>query len=228
MPPEHRESEGRLLFCPFCRECFEGATVCPEHDLALVPFTDLPRQAHEREVRWDEPVAPWEVRFGRLEIALGIVLAFVGFFAVPLVTGTFDDRPIVWTALEAGTSRAPNLWTVPFVAALFAVFLHRRRTPQHMRGARLAGIMLSVAPVASLAYSLRNIERGTEDLHGALVLEWGPAVWVVVASSALLLVGSLRFGGRVAPPAPPHGSEPADAAPRIDTGRAAKPRSRRR
>ena len=43
--PEGRGGEARpLLFCPFCRECFEGEAQCPEHELALVRFEDLPRE----------------------------------------------------------------------------------------------------------------------------------------------------------------------------------------
>ena len=34
-------SSTAVLFCPFCRESFEGETHCPEHELALVPFDRL-------------------------------------------------------------------------------------------------------------------------------------------------------------------------------------------
>lgn len=221
MPPE---PDPRVLFCPFCRECYEGARVCPEHELALVPFQDLPRQAHERVIRWDERVSPWELRLGRLELALGVALALVGFFALPLVSGSFDDRPIAWTALEVATSRAPNLWTVPFAAVLFGVFLYRRRTPLQMRGARLAGIALALMPGLSLGYSLWNIERAVAATHGAVALGPAAGTWLVAGSSLLLLVGSLRFGGTIDPEQAPLGAEPSESARRIVTERKAKKR----
>ena len=205
------DQDGGVLFCPFCRECFEGVRVCPEHELTLVPFQSLPRQAHEREVRWDEAVMPWEVRFGRLEIVLGVVALLVGFAALPLVEGSFDDQRIAWTALEIATSRAPNLWTVPFAAALFVVFLFRRRTPLEMRGARLAGVALALMPAISIGYSLWNIQRAVGQAHGAVALSPAMGAWVVGAACVLLLVGSARFGavgaGR-AEEALPHGAEP--------------------
>jgi hypothetical protein len=202
--------ELRLLFCPFCRECYEGETHCPEHELELVEFAALPRQAHERAVDWDEPVAAWDLRFGRLEIVLGVVAALVGFFVLPMAVGRFDDEPVSWTALQIATSRAPNLWTVPFVAALFAVFLYRRRTPLQMRGSRLAGIVLSLMPGASLAYSLWNVQRGVARSHGAIALDWGAGVWVMAAASVFLLVGSVRFGAVDLDASLPHGASPDD------------------
>lgn len=215
------ESDGdRLLFCPFCRECYEGKRQCPEHELDLVEFQALPRQGHEDEVRWDEALAPWDLRFGRLEMILGVIAALVGFFALPLVTGSFDDRPIAWTALEVASRPAPNLWTVPFVAGFFVVFLYRRRTPQQMRSARIAGVALSLMPLVSLAYSLWNIQRGVEARHGGIALEWGSGVWVMAAASLLLLVGSLRFGRLRTSERLPHGAAP-EPSPEaaIETGR---------
>ncbi len=229
MPNGSEPSEPRLLFCPFCRECYEGETHCPEHELELVEFAALPRQAHEREVRWDEPVAPWDVRFGRLEIALGVVAAALGFFALPMAIGSFDDQPVSWTALAIASSRAPNLWTVPFVAGLFVVFLYRRRTPVQMRGARLAGVLLSLMPLVALGYSLWNVQRGVRDTHGALALDWGPGVWVIGAASALFLVGSLRFGAVRAEASLPHGAVPDDHDAHIEPERPlSKKRKRRR
>lgn len=212
------ETDVDVLFCPFCRECYEGEKVCPEHELALVPFQQLPRQAHERALRWDEPVAPWEMRFGRLELVIGATLALVGFFGLPLMSGRFDDAPVAWTALELATSRAPNLWTVPFAAVLFGVFLYRRRTPLEMRGARLAGTVLAVMPAISLAYSLWNVQRAVEEMHGALALSFDLGAWCIGVASAFLLVGSLRFGAFGAG-AQPHGAAPDPDEARIETDR---------
>ncbi len=208
MPMDDESAEPRLLFCPFCRECYEGEEECPEHGLALVEFAQLPRQAHERAVRWDEPVTPWDLRFGRLELVLGVIASLVGFFALPLAVGTIDEQPIAQTAMQMASSRAPNLWTVPFVAGLFVVFLYRRRTPIQMRGARLAGVVLALMPAVSLGYSLWNVGRGVARAHGGIALEWGSAVWVIAAASVLLLIGSVRFGSFRLEEGLPHGAEP--------------------
>ena len=85
--PEPIESDGRILFCPFCRECYEGERVCPVHELDLVEFQDLPRQAHETDLpAWDEPVLPWDIRFGRGALALGALLLLVAFFLNLLIS----------------------------------------------------------------------------------------------------------------------------------------------
>src|SRR5690606_20977617 len=158
----------------------------------------------------------------------GLVVAFA---FLPLVEGAFDDRPIAWTALEVAAGRAPNLWTVPFAAALFVVFLFRRRTPLEMRGARLAGIALALMPAISIGYSLWHIRRAVGQAHGAIAL--GPALgaWVIGAACLLLLLGSARFGavgaGR-AEEALPHGAEPEvdEGAPRIEPERQPKKRKK--
>lgn len=211
--------DSRVLFCPFCRECYEGEEVCPEHELELVPFQELPRQAHERAVRWDEAVALWDHRFGRLELALGTCAALLGFFALPFVSGSYDGEPIAWTAFEIATSRAPNLWTVPFAAALFVVFLYRRRSPLQMRGARLAAIVLSLMPAISVGYSLSNIARAVNAAHGAIALGPAAGAWLGAGSSLLLLVGSIRFGGSLPrQEALPHGATAdAETSHRIET-----------
>lgn len=221
-------SGARLLFCPFCRECYEDRTHCPEHELELVDFQDLPRQAHERAVGWEDAVVPWEIRFGRLELMLGVAAALIGFFALPLVVGSFDDRAISWTASEIAMQRARNLWAVPFVAAMFVVFLYRRRTPLSMRGARLAGVVLALMPAVSLGYSLWQVHRGVMATQGAVAAGWGAGVWVIGAASALFLVGALRFGSMPGEPGLPHGAAADDEPARIDAERAPQKRKRKR
>src|SRR4051812_41261443 len=71
-----------ILFCPFCRECFEGESRCPEHDLGLVPFDQLARTAEDLAAdipREDEDVSVFDGRFGRGIVALGTALFFVSF-----------------------------------------------------------------------------------------------------------------------------------------------------
>jgi hypothetical protein len=220
------DADAPLLFCPFCRECFEGEKQCPEHELALVPFHELPRQAHERGLPgWDEPVVPWDVRFGRGFLGLGVAIALVGFFC-PVVIGTYDDRPHVWSGFEMANGPARNLWTVPVVAALFVVFLYRRRTPRQMRGSRLAGIVLALMPAISLAYSLYHVHQGALATHGAVGVSFAFGAYVIAACTPFLLIGSLRFGAMPREHAP-HGSTP-DEEPRIAHDRPRKKGRRRR
>jgi hypothetical protein len=221
--------DDRLLFCPFCRECYEGRSHCPEHELELVEFQALPRQQHERQVRWDEPFTPWDLRFGRLEIVLGVVASLVGFFALPFVEGSFDERPIAWTALEVAARPAKNLWTVPVVATFFFVLLLRRRTPLQLRAARLAGVLAALMPLVSLGYSLWNVQRGVEARYGAVALDWGAGAWVMGAGALLFLVGSARLGRLPTDERMPHGAAPGDAAPGDGGARIeAEPRPRKR
>jgi hypothetical protein len=221
----HRGGEDRLLFCPFCRECYEGRTQCPEHELTLVEFQALPRQEHEQQVRWDDPLTPWDLRFGRLEMVLGIIASLVGFFALPFVVGSFDDQPIAWTALEVAARPAKNLWTVPAVAVFFLAMLVRRRTPLQMRSARLAGVLAALMPLVSLGYSLWNVERGVEARHGAVALEWGSGAWVMGIAALAFLMGSVRFGRLPQRDTLPHGAAPTDGTARIE---ADAPRGRKR
>lgn len=207
-PEKAPEADGRLLFCPFCRECYEGETECPVHELELVEFQDLPRQQHEHDLPgWEEPVDPWDVRFGRGWLALGALALVVGFF-LPLATGTFEDTTTTWTGYQLAIGRAGNLWTVPFVAAMFVYFLLRRRTPIQMMGSRLVALVLSVAPLLSLGYSIMKMRQGVARAHGALGLDYEPGVVVIAAGCLLLLVGSLRFGVLPSSEIAPHGSSP--------------------
>lgn len=201
-------SSGPVLFCPFCREAFEGETHCPEHELLLVDFERLPKQKHERVLpALDEAVSLFEWRFGRAEMAAGALALLAGFALAPLADAHFEARePVAWTAMHMAMGPARNLWTVAFAAVLFLVFLARRRTPLQMRGARLAGILLALMPAISLGYSLRNVFRGADATHGALRLELSWGLWPMLAAIVLLLVGSVRFGSM--PHARPHEDEP--------------------
>jgi hypothetical protein len=205
-----------LLFCPFCRECYEGQTECPEHELALVPFHKLPREEDpEAPPPYDQRLGPFDPRFGRGLIMGGIVLSLVGFL-MPLLQLATSTQSREWSGLEIAASRAPNLWTIPFVAATFAWFLARRRTPIAMQGARLAGVVVALAPLVSLAYTLVRIHIHVAHLVErtgramSVSLEYG--VVVIALGALLLFVGSLRFGVLPAPRGAPFG-EPDGSSP---------------
>jgi hypothetical protein len=228
---ERMADDDRVLFCPFCRESYEGKTQCPEHELALVEFAALPKQSHERQLPgWDEPIPLTDLRFGRAWMVAGCALAVIGFF-LELAGGTIDTQQVSFSGFEAATGRAPNLWTVPFAAAMYVAFLYRRKTPAQMRGARLAGTLLAIMPFVSVIYSAWNVQRGAEAAHGAVELSWGIGCYMMAASSVLFAIGALRFGAMPGGYSTPHGSEPEEEPALIepDADDAPKrPRRRRR
>lgn len=214
--PESSSNDAKLLFCPFCRECYEGETVCPVHELPLVDFVDLPKQSHERQVGdWEEDLDPWDIRFGRGWIALGAALVAAGFF-MPFASATVEDQSVAWSGLDLALGPARSMWTVPFVAVLFVWLLLRRRTILQMLGARLVAFLLAFMPVISCAYAMVHMWRGIERMHGAGLLEWGYGIVVMAIGSALLAIGGLRFG--VVPrEALPHGAAPDEREPAVGT-----------
>ena len=204
----------KLLFCPFCRECFEDTDRCPDHDLVLVPFEALPMPPREQED--DAPVPILDPKRGRAELivaALGLLGGFVApLVTVSAVTASGATRVQTFTALAAAAERAPNLWAIPVAGALFASFVARRRTPIQMRGARLAALMVAVAPIVSIVYSVRRMMTAASLEQGVSVSVEGGA-YVVVIASIVAIVGSVRFGGALrahgtAPSSPDTGVSP--------------------
>lgn len=187
-----------LRFCPFCRECFEDETQCPEHELALVPFDALPREDDPDALpSYEEKVAPLDLRFGRGIVMGGIALTLIG-FAAPVLEVVTSSQARAFSGLEAATLRAPSLWTVPFVALMFVWILARRRTPLAMLGARLVALLCAVAPLVSLLYTALKVEQGARQFveqsgqSMTVSLAWG--AWVIGAGAVLLLIGSARLG----------------------------------
>lgn len=200
---------GKVQFCPFCRECFEDIERCPEHDLPLVSFEAI--AATPRERADDEPVPMLDPGRGRAELVVAAIGLLAG-FAMPFVTVRAFGRSQAFTGLAAAAERAPNLWAVPVAGALLGSFVLRRRTPIQMRGARLAAIVIALAPIVSVIYSVRRILFAASLESGITVdVEVGP--WVVGASGVLAIVGAVRFGGRLRaslrPPSSPDTGEPA-------------------
>lgn len=202
-PPQRGPmADGKLLFCPFCRECYEGETRCPEHDLPLVEFAALPKAAHEVYEGDDDPVHMLEVGRGRLLLAVASLGLLVGFL-VPFIQVSHAGQTEAFTGLAAATRSAANLWSIPIAGAFFGSLLLRRRTPRQMRSARLASAFVAFVPVVSLAYSLRRVVMAAA-IEGQIEVSFRAGVYVVFVSSVVALAGSLRFGG----PPSEHGSAP--------------------
>jgi hypothetical protein len=203
----------KVLFCPFCGEAFEERTHCPEHELALLPWADLPRP--ERELPEHEALPWYSPRMGRLGVAASAVLMLFAFVALPV--GRVDGAVHMGgSMLRLALRGTPRLWLVPAAAAAVLMILYRRRSPLAMRSARLAvGLVGSVPLPAALStwFAARRAvallaERTREDL----VLQVGAGLYVIgIATLALLAVcARLGVGPRLAARAA-HG--------RIDSGR---------
>jgi hypothetical protein len=205
--PASSAGEPALLFCPFCRECFEAEARCPDHDLPLVPFDRLPPSAVEGQQEDDAPVGMLEWRRGRAELLVA-GLALLASFVLPWVEVRAAGLVQEFTALSAAAQRVPNLWAVPVAGAFFVSLVLRRRTPLQMRAARVAALVAAAAPMISTVYSLRRVHQAAALEAGVEVaVRWG--AWVTVGAALLGAVGALRFGGALrahgSPPSSPEG-----------------------
>lgn len=172
-----------ILFCPYCRDAFEGRTDCPEHELALVPIDRLPRanRSTHRAAFFADP------RFGRGPVLLGAALTVVGFFLPFVRTSTLEA-----SALQVAIDGALNLWLTPLAAlATFAV-LWVRRERESMWSARLAVLGLAVAGILPILYTARRITlmAGTSRTE----VEWLAGGLVMVVGLVVVGLGSTRFG----------------------------------
>lgn len=193
--------DARILFCPFCRECFEGEARCPEHDLALVAFEDLPRTIEDlaSEIpRDDEDISAFDHRFGRGFVVAGAVLFLIS-FAMTFVDIAVQGDRTGFSGFEAASGRAPNLWTVPFVGALLIAILARRRSLAKMRGARLSVMLLGLAPLFAIGYSYFRVVEGAameSARTGVHAMDVSPGLGVFVAALGTFVVayGARKLG----------------------------------
>jgi hypothetical protein len=200
MPDTNESNDGRILFCPFCRECFEapfegGVARCPEHELPLVEFEKLPKTAEDLEAeipRDDQDVSVFDGRFGRGFVAAGAA-GFLVSFSMTFVDIAAAGDVRGFTSFEAASARAPNLWTVPFVAALLVAILSRRRSLARMRSARLSVLLLGFAPLFAMGYSYLRVLEGAAHAT-AMQVSPGVGVWFAAASTLLVVYGSRRLG----------------------------------
>jgi hypothetical protein len=198
--PDHDSNDGRLLFCPFCRECFEGpfeggVARCPEHDLALVEFDHLPKTAEDLAAeipRDDQDVSAFDGRFGRGLVAIGAG-GFLVSFSMTFVDIVAGGTVRGFSGFEAASGRAPNLWTVPFVAALLIAILSRRRSLARMRSARLSVLLLGFAPLFAIGYSYLHVLEGAAHAS-AMQVSPGAGVWAAAIATLFVAYGSRRLG----------------------------------
>lgn len=224
-------SAGAILFCPFCRECFEGLATCPDHDLALVPFEALPKVKQEVAPLQDtDLVSPIEFRYGRGIVALGALIVLGGFL-LPLgyLVGT---EIIEITPYWLASARKPSMWGVPIVAAFVLVILGQRRTLARMRAVRVAIMLLGAFILISLGsaiYGLYFAAAHQPDGNEPMQAELGTATYVIALGALLVMFGGYRLGVLKVDAHLPHGAGPDEEGPGIRTEAADRaPKSKRK
>ena len=195
MPQAQESSEpAEILFCPFCRDGFEGRTECPEHELMLIAIDDLPPTSGRT---LDGVTFFADPRLGRGGVLLGAALVLLGFLA-PFVhrsggalTGERHYN-LAASALEVAIDGAGNLWFTPGAAVALLWILWRRRRRSAMRAARVAVFGLAVGGGLPLIYTTRRIGlmAGAE----AVQVEWLWGLWLMVAGLLLVAFSSRGFG----------------------------------
>lgn len=173
-------------FCPYCHEGFEGRSECPEHELTLIPFHELPRRADRL---LDEVAFFVDPRLGRSAPLLGAALVFIGFVA-PFVRSSGLEA----SALEVAIDGAGNLWLTPGAVIVLLWILWQRRRRDTMRAARVAVLGLALGGLLPLIYTCRRIGIVAEG-RGATV-DWRVGLWLMVAGLLVAAFGSRRFGDR--------------------------------
>jgi hypothetical protein len=187
----------QVLFCPFCREAFEGDQRCPEHELDLVTWTELPRAVPQLT---DDYALPWpSPRLGRGWVAGGAALLLVAFIALPLA-GVEGALRMGGTVLMLAIASTPKLWLVPAAAWAQLAILYRRRTPAGMRGARLAVALVSCVPLLAAAMTWFDASAAIEliEQRRQVQLHLRPAAgsYVLAAAALTMLWGAFRLGTR--------------------------------
>jgi hypothetical protein len=183
-----------VLFCPFCREAFEGAALCPDHDIELIAFDKLP-QAPRPLPAPDETLEVTEFRFGRGLVALGALMTLAGFVGPFAVLEGVETT--VWTSSALASSALPSLWTVPIVAGVAIWLLVLRRTLERMRGARLVLPFFALFIPIVVAIDYIKLEKWAEKQGSTLypivvTPSWGAILQVVGA--CVVMIAGFRLG----------------------------------
>jgi hypothetical protein len=189
-------AEHQVLFCPFCRESFEGLERCPEHELSLVPFSKLAPDPSEirrlSQVDEDQLLGPFELRFGRAYVALG---ALANLLALPLELIRLPSGKSYSTVFVAAAR--PALWTLALVTFTLLFVLQRRRTVRALRGMRVLVPLLACVSPATVLWELQRLRGGAAAwLTRGEPFELGPALYVALAGAVLTAFGGARLGVR--------------------------------
>lgn len=184
-----------MLFCPFCREPFDGVAECPDHGLALVTLEALARADAKRIPDEHARLASHDLRFGRGIVVVGAALTWLSLW-LPVVRDGFRDGATT-TGFALWSLRADYLAVVPGAAfvALFTVFI--RTTRAQLQRVRVAlGVALALAFV-SVAMAFRHVLAYAHDAQAAGEMgevSAGSGVYVAVGGLLVLAYGVHRLG----------------------------------
>jgi hypothetical protein len=209
-----------VLFCPFCREAYEGLRDCPEHDLPLVPFDRLTGTGTESDDDGtpgdDEPLDAFDLRFGRGLVGFGCLLFVVGFLCPLAVIEVGDRGTMLVTGPSVAVTHAPSLWTLPLCGMGGLWLLGWRRTPRQMRSVRVVVPLLVVAVALATWVALRRADRWAMllgDLAGGMLTARASVAWgvgVLALGAVLVLAGAARLGVVPRREVHPHGAGPGE------------------
>jgi hypothetical protein len=189
-------SRDSVLFCPFCGDGFEGLSHCPDHELPLVPWQQLPRAKRsdppDIDLAWHSP------RLGRGWLASDALLTWIAFASLPL-GHALGSASMGGTMLQLALHGAHKLWLVPAASTTLLLMLRRRRSPQALRAARIAALFtVLIAPLCVLWtwYGVREAVAVLAQRNGqALVPVLGSGAYLVLLATLPGLLGALRLGG---------------------------------
>jgi hypothetical protein len=190
-------SDSPILFCPFCREAYEGPLRCPSCDVELVGLRELGELAAATAPD-DAPLSVWSPKRGRGALGFGALLTLIAFFC-PFAT-LAGELQVTNSLYTLARGRSLRLWLVPLAAFALLLLLYRRRNGPSMRGARVAAIFLSLIPSAVVSFSLVGAHsaalRMAESYRADVSLQVGLGSWLVWLAALPLLWGSARLGVR--------------------------------
>ena len=169
--------------------------MCPEHELSLVPWSDLPRPA-----RSDDEVLPWwSPAFGRGLLGAGASGSLLAFMVWPLAS-TEGALRMGGSMLKLALLGSPKLWLVVMGPLALLALLYRRRTPLSLRRARLAALVMALVPVAAAAWAFAAAREATAQLAvregSAIELRLDLGGYALLACAALSCIGALKLGGK--------------------------------
>jgi hypothetical protein len=185
-----------VLFCPFCGEAFEGLSHCPEHELALLPWAALPRPLGAAPIE-GAPLAWFSPRLGRGWLAGAVSVTLLAFALLPLARVDGALR-MGGSMLSLALANSPRLWLVPAAGWAALLILYRRRTPNAMRGARLALMLVGCVPAAAVAWAFAGAKAAVAlldaRLGGGLRLHVGAGSYAIWIATLPWWVAAARLG----------------------------------
>lgn len=172
-------------------------SICPQCDLAVIPFAELEESEDGKQLDGEEAVNPLDERLnpqfmgrGRgLLIVLGIagIAAFFG----PWLQQTAPELR-TWSGYQFAR-RLGWLWAAGIAWPIIITLTVTRRTIREMRGARFAIGMLAATVVTTVF--ARLVTSPTASPFVPLRFEYGWGLYAAGLLGVVALIAAWRFGG---------------------------------